>query len=475
MVPGAAIETVSGDQKESFPTMTTGTITPHDHAEQVALFRSQVLGPLLSRDLDHGALQAGLRELSRATHRPPGSVVSRHFAVRTLERWLHAYRREGLVALRPAPRRDRGRARALTEAQRTLLLEIRREHPSASVPLILRTLVLDGRLASGEISAATLRRLYREQHLERVTERDAESPRVRLRWQAERPGALWHADVCHGPALVVGAVSKPVRIHALLDDASRFIVAIEAHHTEREVDMLGVWIRAVRRHGRPDALYLDNGSTYRGETLALATARVGCTLLHARPHDPQARGKMERFWRTLREGLLDHMGQLGSLHDLNVRLWAYVDEHYHRAPHAGLMGRAPAAVHVATSSAAEVLDEKALRDSLTVRVRRRVRRDSTVPVDGHDWQLDQTYLGGRLVHVVRTLAAPEEPPWVEYEGQRLVLRPVDPVKNGRTRRTEVEVTARGRTVDFDPAEALLDRAVGRKPRHARDGRKGGAR
>src|SRR5260370_501186 len=131
---------------------------PKDHAEEMAIFRSEIIGALTRRELDHGELAAALVELAEKRYRPPGAHGTRQ--------------------------------------------------------------------------------------------------RMRLRWQAERPGALWHGDVCHGAAITVGGTSKPVRIHGLLDDASRYIIALEAHHTEREVDMLGMMVRAIRRHGPPDALYL---------------------------------------------------------------------------------------------------------------------------------------------------------------------------------------------------------------------------
>ena len=213
-----------------------------------------------------------------------------------------------------------GVGRELLPEQRELLLEIRREHPGASVPLILRTLVLDGRLAKGAVSVSTVTRLYREAKLPRGVRPEGHT---RLRWQADHPGALFHGDVCHGPALRIGQTTKPLRIHALLDDASRFVVALEAHHTEREDDMLGLFLGVLRRNGRPDALYLDNGSTYRGEALRIACERLDITLLHARPYDAPARGKMERFWRTLREGCLDHLGTMTSLHDVQARLLAF--------------------------------------------------------------------------------------------------------------------------------------------------------
>jgi hypothetical protein len=159
-----------------------------------------------------------------------------------------------------------------------------------------------------------------------------------------------------------------------------------AHHTEREIDMLGLMVKAVRKHGPPDALYLDNGSTYRGQTLSLACVRMGTALIHAKPYDAPARGKIERFWRTLREGCLDFVGSLGSLHDLNVRLWAFVDQHYHSAPHGGLLGKSPASVYEKTPRLVDAFDEAMLRKALTIHARRRVRRDSTLPMDGTDWE-----------------------------------------------------------------------------------------
>jgi len=447
----------------------TDSLTPKDHAERVALFRSEVVGALTRRDLDHGELAAELVALSYMPLRPPGFEFTRRFSVPTLERWYYAYRRAGLAALAPQPRSDRGRARDLTEAQRTLLLDIRREHPSASVPLILRTLVADGRLAGGAISAATVRRLYREQGLDRAAIEGGASAKTRLRWQAERPGALWHGDVCHAPALVIDGKSRPLRIHALLDDASRFVVALEAHHAEREVDMLGLLVAALRRHGPPDALYLDNGSTYRGEALRVGCERLGITLLHARPYDAPARGKMERFWRTLRDGCLAHLGSVTSLHDVQVRLGAFLDEHYHVAPHAGLLGKTPGAVwgDSERDRKADAITEDLLRTALTVRERRRIRKDTTVSVDGTPWQLDQGFLAGRVVTVARSLLCDNDPPWIEHDGKRIPLFPVDVTANAKRKRPPRSADAavgEREPVAFDPPGALLARAAGRKPR-----------
>jgi hypothetical protein len=227
--------------------------------------------------------------------------------------------------------------------------------------------------------------------------------------------------------------------------------------------MLDLLIKALLEHPRPRLLYLDHGSTYSGETLATACGRLEIQLIHATPGDPQARGKMERWWRTLREGCLDHLGTLGSLHDVQVRLLAFLDQHYHLAPHAGLMGRSPAAVWAeAPTREEDVVTEESLRNALTVRSRRRVRRDTTVPVAGVDWEIDQGFLAGRIVTVARCLFRPCEPPWVEHDGRRYDLRPVDPKANAHIKRRQRAPSTGVDAVDFDPPKALLDKALRRQ-------------
>lgn len=253
-------------------------LKPKDHAEAVALFRAQVLGPLLCVDLQRRELAARLRELSARRYLPPGSKVTRTFAVSTLERWYYRHRARGLEGLRPQTRKT-GSAQSLGDAQRELILAIWREHPSASVPLILRTLVGEGRVKAGSVKESAVRRLLAEHGLDRRT-MARHGKRERRRWEADRPGRLWHADVCHGPSLIGNDGRKhPLRIHALLDDASRFVVRLAARSTEREVEMLELLCEAIRVHGSPDGLYLDNGSTYRGEALATACGRLNISLL----------------------------------------------------------------------------------------------------------------------------------------------------------------------------------------------------
>jgi putative transposase len=436
-------------------------LMPRDHAEAVAHFRVKIIGALSARELSHGDLAAGLRELSTRRFRPPGSPVTRTYSVPTLERWYHHYRSSGVEGLRPKPRSDQGYAQELTEAERELLLATRRDHRSISVKTLVRTLVTKGLLRDGATSHNSLRRLFRAHGLERQSKRHDGPGKSRRTWEAAHPGALWHADVAHGPALVVDGARRPLRIHGILDDASRYLVALQARHSEMEFDMLELLTAALRRHGRPKALYVDNGATYSGTTLATACTRLGIRLIHAEPYDPQARGKMERFWRTLREGCVDHLPADVTLHGVNMRLLAFLDRAYHLDPHSSLIGSSPGQRWGERPQLPEVTDDE-LHAALVVEALRRVSNTGTVSVAGIDWELEQGFLAGKKVRVFRSLLDATAAPWVEYDSRRLSLHRVD-AKGNASRRRETHTGQRIDAVPFDPVLPLVDKMVGRDP------------
>jgi len=112
---------------------------------------------------------------------------------------------------------------------------------------------------------------------------------------------------------------------------------------------------------------------------------------------------MERFWRTLRQGYLDHIGAPGSLHDVQVRLLAILAHHYHVSPHASLMGKTPAEVYETAPRDAGAVTEAELGAALSVRGKRRVRTDGTLDVGGVTFETRSGFLAGRVVVVARSL------------------------------------------------------------------------
>jgi hypothetical protein len=90
-------------------------------------------------------------------------------------------------------------------------------------------------------------------------------------------------------------------------------------------------------------------------------------------------------------------------------------------------------------------------------------------MDGQDWETPLGFLARRLVTVSRCMIDPAEPPWIEHEGKRHPLHPVDPCKNAHRHRPRVCLDSphEARTA-FDPPKALLDKALGRAPSNDED-------
>jgi hypothetical protein len=206
-------------------------------------------------------------------------------------------------------------------------------------------------------------------------------------------------------------------------------------------------------HGKCDALYLDNGATYIGKLLQLVCSRLGITLLHARPYDAPARGKMERFWRRMREEALSHIGQVATLAEVEDKLRTWLVRYYQSAPHAGILGRTPATCFAEGEKV--LLSENELREAMTARVRRRVRRDNTLSVGGTTYELPLGYLAGQVVTVATSLFDASEPV-VEIDDKRVPLRVVDPIGNASKRRPPRRPAHErpGRPVDFNPGRTL---------------------
>src|SRR5258708_10380705 len=131
------------------------SLTPKNHAEAVAVFRHGIIGSVTQAEMDRGQLAAALEALSKQRFLPPKAKSTTTFSRATLERWYYAFKKRGLDGLKPRRRKDKGRAKQLQPEQRQLLVDIRREPPHASAPVILRTLVAAGRLETDAIYAIT--------------------------------------------------------------------------------------------------------------------------------------------------------------------------------------------------------------------------------------------------------------------------------------------------------------------------------
>jgi putative transposase len=376
--------------------------TRAERAEQIALFRYGLISDLLHAESgeQERPLYVRLRDKAAKSYCIPGSRRTR-VATETLRDWLTAYKAGGFDALRPKPRADIGHARAIPQPLCDLLVMLKDDHRDWSVATVIATAqALDAHAAALALPVSTVHRLLSRAG---VMGKRPEEPtsKDRRRFAYEHAGELWMSDVMHGPAVVVGSRRKQkTYLIGLLDDATRVVPYAAFALSENTTSLLPVLKQAVMRRGIPLRLYVDNGSAFRSHHLSLVCARLGITLIHARPYTPQGKGKQERFFRTVRMQLLPTLGEtdLGSLDALNRRLWAWVEGEYHQAPHKGLEGQTPLDAWAMRSGQVRgVGPELDLREMFLLEASRRVRADRTVSLDGVVYEVDASLVGDKVV------------------------------------------------------------------------------
>lgn len=289
----------------------------------VGLFRYSLArepaDPRLSK-AERGAL---VRELADAEHTgPDGSRV--RFARSTIDRWIRDLRRGGFEALVPAPRRAEPR----TDQQVLGLAEsLKREAPARSAAQVARIMATTGVEAP---SIRTIQRLYARLGLRSGS--DGSAPRAYGRFGAERRNELWMGDALHGP-MVAGRKSY---LLAFIDDYSRAIPGFAWTYSEDTVRLEAALRHGLASRGVPDAILVDRGSAYVSPELARSCAVLGIRLAHARPRSPTTKGKIERFYRTMRAQFLveiDSRGGVSDLAELNRLFEAWVEVVYHHQVH----------------------------------------------------------------------------------------------------------------------------------------------
>jgi transposase InsO family protein len=366
--------------------------------EQIALFRYGVIADLVHRLPGERGLFPLLKEKAAREYEIPGSR-RQHVAEETMRDWLAAYRRGGFEALHPKPRSDQGHSRAIPQSLADLLCSIKEDKPALSVAQVIEQVVTQPEVELPEglvLAPATVHRLLSRHNLMRHTTESASS-KDRRRFAFEKANELWMSDVMHGPA-VFGESRRKRKSYliGLLDDATRVVPYAAFAFAENTAAFLPVFKQALLRRGIPKRLYVDNGALYRSTQLSLVCAKLGITLIHARPYLPQGKGKQERWFRTVRMQLLPTLSEadLASLDALNRRLWAWVEAEYHQHPHRGLDDETP--LDRWAMNAEEVRlpgPECDLDDSCLFELKRRVQKDRTVSLHGVVYEVEAQLVG----------------------------------------------------------------------------------
>lgn len=362
-----------------------------DSEEAVALFRYQVISEALSPRLTPTERGSIVRQIAGALHpHPSGELAS--YSRSTIDRWIRAYRKEGLSGLQPSRRSDVGAVRRHPE----LLIEaeiLRTERPQRSSSHISDILLARHGI---RVPDRTIRAHLRRRGLTRAEL--TKQTRAYGRFQADRANELWVGDVLVGPFVPHprGKGSRRARLFCFVDDFSRLMlhgVWVTHENTRSGQQVLKA---TIARRGVPEAIYLDNAAAFSASQLQRTCAVLGIRLIHSRPYRPQGRGKVERLFRVIRERFIleAEISGIENLDELNQRFMAFSERVLNTRIHSET-GVSPIDRFL-TSVAPRGVDGAVLFEAFRWSTTRTVNRTATVSLAGNRYQVDPSLVGRKV-------------------------------------------------------------------------------
>jgi putative transposase len=301
-----------------------------------AYLRMRVLGAI---DLAPGkSIRERIKEVSKTTFTDEEGVACK-FTWRTISTWLYRYKVSGITGINTCIRSDKGKTRKISPEQ--LLEAINQVKPFFNTRRrynksdIYRKCIELGIIRKDQLAWTTFYRFIKEYDL--LKDDPGDNNKKRLAFAMQYANELWQADTMYGPHVSVNdGKTAQCYLIAFIDDASRVCCHGQFYLSENIESFVSAIRSAFYKRGIPQQLYVDNGSIYTSQEITLICARVGCILRHAPVRDGAAKGKVERFFRTVRDSFLSRELDLSSLEALNRQFTSWVEDHYNAREHSAV-------------------------------------------------------------------------------------------------------------------------------------------
>ena len=300
--------------------------------DKEALKRLEMITPLMDPDMDD-AKRCQMREEIAEKNK---------ITTRSLYRYEKYYRENSFDGLRPMNRQMRRSAKLPGNYDEIVAqaIQLKREVPRRSVRQIIKILEIEGWAPPGILKASTLQRyLYKAGLGKKQMRKYAESRETSSR-RFCRPHRmeLLQGDIKYGPQIrdKDGKLIKTY-LSSLIDDHSRYILQSEFYDNQRAEIVEDTFHKAILKHGAFDTGYLDNGTQYISEQLQKSCGKLGIRLLHAKPRNCEAKGKIEKFHQKVDSFIAEiRIAHVHSVEELNERWKYYLEEEYQKESHEGI-------------------------------------------------------------------------------------------------------------------------------------------
>jgi transposase InsO family protein len=352
----------------------------------------------------------------------------------TFEDWLFCYRKAGVDGLKPAVRCDKGITRKVPEKIVEITNRIIQQYPSLSASGIYRLLIKQGDIQPGDFSEGTLREYIRKNNLRQADE----TKKDRKKFEKEFVNELWIADFMHGPYIREGNKKRKVYLCAIIDDHSRMIVGWGWYEKENSSALANTLKQAIAIYGMPQVLYCDNGKVFSTNYLQFVAATLGIALVHSQPYDSPSRGKIERFFRTVRDKFLAgiDVSKL-TLVEFISSFAQWLDKEYHKVVNHGI-GERPLDRYLSNLSKTKIktISSHELDNSFLQYITRKVKNDATISIGGKLYEVPPKYIG-KKVELSFPIDQPEKITLMDDRKPVIQVKEVNPVENANKPYTSI--------------------------------------
>ena len=364
-----------------------------DQKQALALFRYSIIAPLETGSFDSGKSRNDFfREAASKTYTDPEGKPKK-VSFHTIKKWHRYYKRDGFEGLMPQSRSDEGESRVLDQDRKEQIRYLLDKYPRITAAETYRKLLSNGSIDIGEVSLSTIERFVR------IVRKEDPVPQGKEMHRYERAhiNEVWYGDTCFGPYLSTPEGKKRIYFMALIDDASRFIVAADVFFNDNYENLMYLIRSAVLKHGIPHLFSFDNGSSYRNQQMELLAARIGSSVHYCEPFTPTSKSKIERWFLTMRLQYLAtlDMNQFDSIDALRKDFDAYVLR-YNRTVHSSLNGMTPQERFFSEPEKIRRLSEFDAAHSFMLEIERRVSADGVVSIDSKEYEVHYRYAKQRI-------------------------------------------------------------------------------
>ncbi len=405
------------------------------HRQKIADFRYSVVGELCNPYLTDDERKALIKEKTHRLYVIPGSKKT-GISAETIRNWATKYKLYGKEGLLPKQREDRGRPRSFTDEEAILIVEKLRKDPKLTATAAVKKLKRDG-LVKTEIKSSALSRFVQANNLTRKQRVKVIDDQDQRRFAFEGPLECVQADAMHGFPIPNGKGRKQKAILlAFIDDATRRILYARFGFSEKSILFEEGINHILKAHGKIGRLYVDNGSTFVSGQTKRILETLGIYLIHSKPYRPQGRGKIERFFRTVRQSFLRLLDEeeIKSLEHLNMLFSTWIETEYHREIHSSL-GVTPLDAWLSKCNMIKRIDPTLDFDFVFLHMKsRKVYKDSIVSVEATAFEVPPVLIG-KMVSVFYNPNPPVTRILVKCDGKNYgEAKPVDLYANTKVKR-----------------------------------------